>query len=300
MLDTVAAHVTVADTVAVTATATGKLIMPQHPSPLFVQSGVGKLSAKFPKLTRRRLLGAAVAAVPAACFLDAFCFEPKNLKVRSLELSESPEVRLVHFTDFHHDGDRDFAQEMVDAVNLSGASAACFSGDIVSDSAHFNEALDFIRKIEMPVYGVPGNHDEARKKRYPQIRSAFEATGGAWLEDREIKLPGSAVVLAGAVGDTASFLSPESPGKRILMVHYPDFVERLGNREVSLILAGHSHGGQIRLPLVGPLVLPNRVGAYDRGLYQTKAGPLHVSVGIGTFGYKARFFCRPEVVVIDI
>lgn len=66
------------------------------------------------------------------------------------------------------------------------------------------------------------------------------------------------------------------------------------------MLAGHSHGGQVRIPFWGALVLPNRVGLYDLGLFQTMIGPLYVNPGIGTFLLPVRSWCRPEISLIEL
>ncbi len=86
----------------------------------------------------------------------------------------------------------------------------------------------------------------------------------------------------------------------VAIMHYPEYVERLGTRRFDLVLAGRSHGGQVRLPLVGALVLPGRVGRYSLGLYKTPAGPPYVGSGIGWYRIPARFFRRPEVALIEI
>ena len=87
--------------------------------------------------------------------------------------------------------------------------------------------------------------------------------------------------------------------KRLLLVHYPLFVEQVKG-SFDLILAGHSHGGQVRIPFWGALTLPYRVGHYDLGLFQTQAGPLYVNPGIGTFYLPVRTWCRPEISVIEL
>ncbi len=67
------------------------------------------------------------------------------------------------------------------------------------------------------------------------------------------------------------------------------------------MLAGHSHGEQVRLPFYGPLVVPFAVDEYDWGFYQTQAGPLNVNASIGhSYEYNFRFNCRPEITVIEI
>jgi len=75
---------------------------------------------------------------------------------------------------------------------------------------------------------------------------------------------------------------------------------KVGKTKLDLILAGHSHGGQVRLPFYGPLILPFGVGAYDLGLFQTSAGPLYVNAGIGYFYANVRFNCRPEITVFEM
>ena len=82
------------------------------------------------------------------------------------------------------------------------------------------------------------------------------------------------------------------------MTHYPLDADSVRGH-YDLILAGHSHGGQIRVPFFGAPVLPYRVGSYDRGRFETPAGPLYVNPGIGTYRYAARFWCRPEITVIE-
>ena len=76
--------------------------------------------------------------------------------------------------------------------------------------------------------------------------------------------------------------------------------DRLGEARFDLILAGHSHGGQVRLPFYGALVLPWGVGRYDLGLFDTPGGPLYVNAGIGTYYFPYRFNCRPEVAVVTM
>jgi predicted MPP superfamily phosphohydrolase len=96
-------------------------------------------------------------------------------------------------------------------------------------------------------------------------------------------------------------LPAANPGmKNILLVHYPAWVKRLEGQKFDLILAGHSHGGQVRIPFYGPIIVPYAVDEYDLGLFQTKAGPLYVTSGIGWFPVPIRFNCRPEITVMEI
>jgi len=113
---------------------------------------------------------------------------------------------------------------------------------------------------------------------------------------------GGKISLLGASCRTANLL-PNVPGpdtKNILMVHYPAWAKLLGDRKFDLILAGHSHGGQVRIPFYGPIMLPFGVGEYDLGLFHTPCGPLYVGAGLGWFPVPIRFNCRPEIAVIEI
>ncbi len=92
----------------------------------------------------------------------------------------------------------------------------------------------------------------------------------------------------------------EPGAKRILLTHYPAAVDSIKGETYDLVLAGHAHGGQVRLPLLGALVVPFGVNGYQVGTYVTAAGRLHVSAGLGTFLLPVRFFCRPEITLIEL
>ena len=89
-------------------------------------------------------------------------------------------------------------------------------------------------------------------------------------------------------------------GKNILLLHYPLLAERLVPERYDLILAGHSHGGQVRLPFYGALIVPYWVGKYEMGLFHLPSGPLYVNPGIGWLETPVRFNCRPEITVFEI
>ena len=95
-------------------------------------------------------------------------------------------------------------------------------------------------------------------------------------------------------------LGEAQAARRILLIHYPTQADRLDGRRYDLILAGHSHGGQVRLPFYGAPVLPYGVGRYQLGRYESLGGPLYVNAGIGTYMFPVRFNCRPEITVIGI
>lgn len=250
------------------------------------------------KLTRRKFIWSALVAVPGAAAADTL-LEPEWLAVRKLRLSEEPSVRIAHFTDVHHKGDRAWFEKVVRTINGLRADFACFTGDLIEDERHLAEALEMIEKIEIPVVGIPGNHDYWAQVDFNQMASSFEKTGGRWLMDQAWEPEGKGVRFVGLTGGVDPGLDPKPGRKNILLTHYPAHVTEMLERKFDLMLAGHSHGGQVRLPFLGALLLPWRVGQYDLGRFDTKWGPLYVSSGIGYFYLKVRFNCRPEVALIE-
>lgn len=147
---------------------------------------------------------------------------------------------------------------------------------------------------------MPGNHDYWSGADFDVIATAFAATGGKWLMDESVLTAGSKVNIAGATCLKPPQLNLNPTTKNIALIHYPEWVEKLANYKFDIALAGHSHGGQVRIPFYGPLVVPFGVGRYDLGLFRTLSVPLYVGAGLGWFYLNARFNCRPEITVIEL
>jgi predicted MPP superfamily phosphohydrolase len=251
-------------------------------------------------MTRRKFLRLGALAVPAALGIDARFVEPTALRVRKFELNPAGNCRFVHFTDFHHKGNVRYAAEVVRTINSLEPEFVCFTGDIVERRQFATEALGFVRQIKAPVYGCPGNHEYSSGISFRDCEAAFAATGGAWLMDRNVVLQNRDLEIVGMGIVGLKNLPPSPVSRHLLLIHYPRVADHLGDRHFDLILAGHSHGGQVRLPFWGALIVPHGVGRYDLGYYKTAGGPLYVNPGIGTYRLPFRFNCRPEITVITI
>jgi uncharacterized protein len=253
------------------------------------------------KLNRRKLIRGVSLGFLSWCLLEPVLIEPYWLRIKKLGINgKSVSRRIVHLTDVHHKGNRAYLQNVVNTVNSIAPDFVCFTGDLVEKKAYLVEALEILSLIKCPIYGVPGNHDYWSGASFDTITRYFEATGGAWLVDRSVLIRDGSIQIVGATGEQTQLPEPESAGvKRLLLVHYPLFSDKVYD-SFDLVLAGHSHGGQIRLPFIGALFLPSRVGPYEVGLYQTQAGPLYVNPGIGTFLVPIRLWCRPEVTVVEL
>jgi len=252
------------------------------------------------KLTRRQWILLGLGSVPPLAAADAFLVEPGWLKVNRVAIQPGVKrFRVLHFTDLHFKGHGPSLHALVERINGLEPDLACFTGDIVEDASHLREALKILREIRAPLFGVPGNHDHWSGADFGAIAEAFASTGGAWLADRSADALGSRLRVTGV--DEAPGKAEPRPGRiNIALLHYPAWADRLARGPFDLVLAGHSHGGQVRLPLVGALTVPFDVGKYDLGLYRTAAGPLYVGAGVGWHFVRIRFFCRPEIAVIEI
>ena len=254
-------------------------------------------------LSRRRWLKLGFFGTPAATLLDAFAVEPSWLRERTFTVGGGRlGIQVAHFTDVHHKGDVDRLETVVRRINASGSRYALFTGDLIEEREHLDEALRILGGLQVPLIGVPGNHDHWSRAGLDRFRKGFETGGGRYLRDGSVRLePGLEVV-------GLDHLHPHPPSRaddfQLLLVHYPAWADSVvpptSGRRYDLVLAGHTHGGQVRLPGVGALVTPFDTGGYEMGWYETASGPLYVNPGIGSLMADVRFLCRPEITYFRI
>jgi predicted MPP superfamily phosphohydrolase len=243
-----------------------------------------------------------VTVIVAVCVAYSLLIEPHWLVVRNVAINSPATIRVIHVTDIHYDGDREYLGRVVDTINRTPADLVCFTGDLIEDCGVLRECLGILERVNKPMVGIAGNHDLWARAPTDPLRASFARTGGMWLSDTNVLMLNGALEIVACSGDPARL--PQSrlshSARRVLLTHYPGLVAGLQGQSFDLILAGHSHGGQVRIPLIGRFIMPFNVMPYDVGLFKTPAGPLYVNPGIGTFFMKARFLCRPEVTVLEL
>jgi predicted MPP superfamily phosphohydrolase len=166
-----------------------------------------------------------------------------------------------------------------------------------------------LRALRAPlgVYGIMGNHE--RRLPAEQGEMPFHRAGLTILANaaHEIVIDGASLWIVGMDdlimrrGDLARALDrvPQEAFK-ILLVHEPDFVDRAARFSIDLQLSGHTHGGQIRLPGIGPLLLPVLGRKYPMGLYKVGRTWLYTNRGLGVTRPPMRFNCRPEITLFTL
>ncbi len=171
-----------------------------------------------------------------------------------------------------------------------------------------------------PVYYVNGNH-EARIAEYEVLKAGLEAAGVIILENRKVEISRNAarITLMGVsdpsfqadylFGDAESVmktaieqLQHESDGFTILLSHRPELFDVYVETGIDLVLSGHTHGGQFRLPFLGGLVAPNQgfFPEYDAGQYAEENTTMIICRGLGASVVPVRFNNRPEIVLIEL
>jgi predicted MPP superfamily phosphohydrolase len=280
----------------------------------------------FLSTTRRRFLYSAAAAGALAIGGDALLLEPNRPLIvrRTFALRRWPK-RLDGFTialisDFHYDPI--FSQHPIHAaipmVMDLKPDLIALTGDFVSVPNFADDkegALDavpcaeILRHLKAPcgVWAILGNHDYHTDAEF--VTYALQYRGIPVLANKSIPIErnGDRFWLAGvndALSHTADLpgtLKPvPSDEAVILLAHEPDFADQASQYPIDLQLSGHSHGGQVRLPLLPPLYLPEMGKKYVLGTYQVGPLQLYTNAGLGTVGVPVRLNCPPEITLLTI
>jgi predicted MPP superfamily phosphohydrolase len=217
-------------------------------------------------------------------------------------------LRLILLTDLHVTSalPRAYYEHVFDLVTAQDADLILLLGDYVSDPKNVElMAQVFARRwpARVGAFAVLGNHDLWTDP--ARVRESLGAAGVKLVEGRCQHLPASIgrIAICGTEAPWGPELSSALDRSELNLVlsHTPDNIFRLAERGASLVLSGHTHGGQIRMPGFGPIVIPSRFGRlFDEGHFNVAGSDLFVSAGIGADMPPLRIYCQPEIMVVDI
>jgi predicted MPP superfamily phosphohydrolase len=221
-------------------------------------------------------------------------------------------LRLVALGDLHFDPvcDEAYLTHVVDLVNGLQPDLIAYTGDFVTN--HLGRVRDLatiLARAQAPLgaFSVEGNHEFWTNTGY--VKDMLDRHAGIrMLRNETIPVPNEDdVYLTGLGSFSVGWPQPEvvdrTPAgtRHILLVHEPDSFAQLTNSRIRLQISGHTHGGQVRLPYVGALVLPSWGREYQQGLYAANdSRQLYVNRGIGTLTCHFRINCRPEITVFEL
>jgi predicted MPP superfamily phosphohydrolase len=287
------------------------------------------LDAPPTSVTRRRFLQGASAAlgVGLAAYAGTGGRHQLEITYRTLAIANLPDAflgfRFVQISDIHLEEFTEawFLEQVVAQVNALNPELVLLTGDFVSRGPRSMpvayraaglcaEVLSGLKASQR--FAILGNHDAAVGPEH--VIPPMKAHGTPFLVDSYVALErgydrlwicgtDDATNNPTLDGTIPSDLSdPRAPV--ILMCHEPDYADVLALdprfQKVDLMLSGHSHGGQVRLPFAGPLILPPLGKKYVEGLFHLGRTQLYVNRGIGTVGMPFRFDCPAEITEITL
>lgn len=261
-------------------------------------------------LLAKTLLPAAVTGLLLAIY--ARFFEPKRLEFTHLDLSSGNDPLTIAFVTDTHIGPNFSAGDLaptISALESIRPDVILFGGDFISESPRFlHELADPLRRMcataTQGCWGIWGNHDLANIR--SRVQPVLESCGVTMLTNEsallrdDLWLAGIDDILLGKQDVPKTFAAIPQGSRVIAMWHEPDRAEWLVPYHPIIMLSGHTHGGQVRIPGIGPLATPKLGKRYVAGKFSIDGMLLYVSRGIGMYRPPVRLFCRPELVVIRV
>ena len=254
-----------------------------------------------------------------------FALELNSYSIASARLPEAFDgFRIAQVSDLHNAQMGQGNAKLLEMLRAAQPDMITITGDLIdSRNTNIQVALDFIYEAVKiaPCYYVTGNH-EARIAEYPQLREAMEKAGVFVLDDEKIHIkkdgqfitiigindpifiPGYTTELAEMLvaGQLETLHQPQEDGFTILLSHRPRLFDVYVHSDLDLVLTGHAHGGQFRLPFVGGVYVPSQgwFPEYDAGLFTEGNTNMIVHRGIGNSAFPFRINNPPEVILIEL
>ncbi|MBP1961713.1 metallophosphoesterase [Paenibacillus aceris] len=224
-------------------------------------------------------------------------------------------LKLVQFSDLHigHHFNLQDLEHIVTLINKEKPDILTFTGDLFDAQITEDPALTskLLASLEAPLgkWAVLGNHDKwvdtnqtlpiLQEGGFQTLLNAFNKIA---YKGQSIQIAGVEDKLTGKPDITKTLHGANAQMFTLLLSHCPDFANEAAAFPIDLQLSGHSHGGQVRLPVVGALFTPLQGKNYVMGLYEVPNSKLlvYTNRGIGTTFLPFRFLCRPEITVITL
>ncbi len=255
-----------------------------------------------------------VIALIVFCNFQNKHLETTNYTYEAEQLGADLEgYRIVQISDLHNAKFGKNNKRLIDKVRECDPDMIVLTGDLVdSNHTNVNRAVQFVNEIVKicPVYYVTGNHEYwLETSEYDELMTGLTGAGVVILDDQAVEISrGDAKFrLVGlddkslADGTLGTLLNDESEFT-VVLAHEPQYLARYASTGVDLVLSGHAHGGQFRLPFVGGIVAPDQgfLPEYTAGEYYMNGTEMIVSRGLGNSVIPVRLFNYPEIVCVEL
>lgn len=230
--------------------------------------------------------------------------------------------KIVQISDFHNNKSNTLTNDLIKEIEKQKPNIIVLTGDLIdSNKTDIEVAINFIKNINniAPIYFISGNH-ESNISSYSKLKEQIEENKVIILDNKVeiLKINESEINLIGiddprmanedGVSDSEIVKVELANAKynenkySILLSHRPELFDTYVEKEINLILTGHAHGGQIRIPFIGGIVAPNQgfFPKYTSGIFEENKTTMVVSRGIGNSILPFRINNRPELVVITL
>jgi predicted MPP superfamily phosphohydrolase len=266
-------------------------------------------------ISRRRFLSLGAVGLSGALLAETAWYEPQALQVeRSSVASPLPggRIRVVQVSDLHLSSFNHYFKSVANTVAGLEPDLIVLTGDYLEEERNIRGVLSFLKELHAPhgIYAVQGNWEYWSRLEGENLRRHFAGAGVNLLinERADLEVRGRALSIYGmdypSATDSLLRLQQNIDPRRfnLLLSHVPAFAHEQLSEHINLVLSGHTHGGQIRLPYLPPFYLPRYSGRFVAGFYQVSEHqvPLYVSRGVGTSVLPLRFLCRPEIGLFEV
>jgi uncharacterized protein len=266
---------------------------------------------------QRKAAGLASIAALLVCAAIAWArfIEPGQLVVRETVLGQQCGAQVALISDIHlglYTRAQD-VERLVDRLNTLPIDAVLVAGDwTYGPPRDLAQAFAPLARIKYPVFGVLGNHDEQMPgpPLTEALREALASSKVQLIDGKQVALGrctllGVGDLYAGSAETHLQYLRIDPPAapaeRRVMLTHNPEVANRMAPGTASIVLAGHTHGGQVRVPILTRMMLRrNNPDAYEQGLYRLPAARLFITPGIGTDILPLRFLVPPTIDVLAL
>lgn len=236
-------------------------------------------------------------------FIEVNWIEVTHHQIRLSPLS-SKHLKIVQISDLHTTGIHSLEQKVISITKEEKPDLIIITGDIATPGGTRAGYENVLKNFSAPlgVYYVPGNWEDWEPitdlQNILQRNQITDLTNKAKRLDKNLWLVGFADSPTG--NPDLKIIETLPKNSRIISIfHSPIFINEVKNK-VDYAFVGHTHGGQIRFPFIGPIALPPGSDDFDQGWFEAGRTKMYVSRGIGTSILPFRFLCRPEISVFEL